>query len=73
MFNTTVSVEKLERIIEDQIAELRANYNEISYETFKRKEREILGMVMLLSKASGEHYMFSVSDGLRGCGYEESN
>lgn len=68
----TIEVEQLERIIENEIANIKAEMNDISFERLKRYEKSLNGMVFLLSKASGIHYMWSFSKGLINCGYPET-
>lgn len=68
----TVEIETLERIIETEIAGTKAVMNEMSYDRMRSYEKSINGMVFLLSQASGTHYMWSITNGLRNCGYPET-
>lgn len=68
----TVEIETLERIIENEIAETKVVLNEMSYDRMKSYEKSINGMIFLLSKASGTHYMWSFTKGLMNCGYPET-
>lgn len=68
----TIEVEQLERIIENEIANIKAEMNDISFERLKRYEKSLNGMVFLLSKASGTHYVWSFTNGLKNCGYPET-
>lgn len=67
-----VEIETLERIIETEIAGIKIVMNEMSYDRMRSYEKSINGMVFLLSKASGTHYMWSFTNGLRNCGYPET-
>lgn len=67
-----IEVEQLERIIESEIAMIKAELPDMSYERAKTYEHSFNGMVCLLSKASGTHYMWSFTNGLRNCGYPET-
>lgn len=70
--NMTIEVEQLERIIENEIANIKAEMNDMSYERLRGCEKSLNGMVFLLSQASGTHYMWSFRNGLVNCGYPET-
>ena len=67
-----IEVETLERIIENEIARIKSNMSDMSFDRFRFYETSLNGMVRLLSKASGTHYMWSFTNGLRNCGYPET-
>ena len=67
-----IKVETLERIIENEIATIKSELPDMSYERAKTYEQSFNGMVFLLSKASGTHYMWSFTKGLINCGYPET-
>lgn len=68
----TIEIKELERIIENEIARIKAELPDMPYERAKKYEHSFNGMIALLSKASGTHYMWSFTNGLRNCGYPET-